>query len=110
MKKNITIGPFPSSEKIYLKGKIFSNLRIPIRKINLNKEAKPNEIYVYDSSGIYTEIKESKSININSGLEKIRKKWINSNKSIIKYRGRKVTSKDNGFKNKKQKNLKIFKK
>ena len=110
MKKSITTGPFPSSKKVYIKGKIFPNLRVPIREISLNKEAKPNKVYVYDSSGIYTEIKDEKLININSGLKKIRKNWMKNNKSIITYRGRKVTSKDNGFKNNDRKILKIFKK
>ena len=110
MKKNITIGPFPSSKKVYLKGKIFPNLKVPIRQISLSKEAKPNKIYVYDSSGIYTEIKNDKLININTGIEKIRKNWIKNNKSIIRYRGRKVTSKDNKSKKNNKKILKIFKK
>ena len=83
-KRNITIGPFPSSKKIYLKGKIFSDLKIPIRQINLSKEAKPNKIYIYDSSGVYTESKNNNDFNINLGLKKNRKKWINKNKYIIK--------------------------
>ena len=109
-KRNITIGPFPSSKKIYLKGKIFSDLKIPIRQINLSKEAKPNKIYIYDSSGVYTESKNNNDFNINLGLKKNRKKWKNKNKSIIKYRGRKVSYKDNGFKKNNEKILEIFKK
>ena len=53
-KRKITIGPFPSSKKVYLKGKIFSDIRVPIKQINLSKEASPNKIYIYDSSGLYT--------------------------------------------------------
>ena len=41
-KEKITIGPFPSSKKIYLKGKIFPDIRVPIRQIKLSKKAKPN--------------------------------------------------------------------
>ena len=109
-KKNITIGPFPSSRKIYLKGKIFPEIRVPMREINLSKDAVPNKIYIYDSSGVYTEYKKNNEYNINIGLKKNRKKWINNNKSIIKYRGRKITYKDNGFTKKNQKILEIFKK
>ena len=58
-KKNITIGPFPSSRKIYLKGKIFPEIRVPMREINLSKDAVPNKIYIYDSSGVYTEYKKN---------------------------------------------------
>ena len=50
-KENITIGPFLSSKKIYLKGKIFSDIKVPIRQIKLSKEAKPNTIHLYDTSG-----------------------------------------------------------
>ena len=109
-KKNITIGPFPSSRKIYLKGKIFPEIRVPMREINLSKDAVPNKIYIYDSSGVYTEYKKNNEYNINIGLKKNRKKWINNNKSIIKYRGRKITYKDNGFTKKNQKILEIYKK
>ena len=109
-KENISIGPFPSSEKIYLKGKIFPKIRVPIRQINLSNESRPNKIYVYDSSGIYTECKNSKDININLGLQKIRELWLKKNKFIIKYRGREVTYKDNGFEKKNGKILQIFKK
>ena len=96
-KENISIGPFPSSKKIYLKGKVFPKIRVPIRQINLSKDSNPNKIYVYDSSGIYTEYKNGSDVNINLGLKKNRDEWIKKNKSVIKYRGRKVTYKDNGF-------------
>ena len=109
-KENITIGPFPSSKKIYLKGKIFSNIRVPTRQIKLSKEAKPNIIHLYDTSGVYSEFKNNDDFNINLGLKKNRGKWIKQNKSIIKYRGRKVTYKDNGFTKKSGKILHIFKK
>ena len=109
-KENITIGPFPSSKKIYLKGKIFSNIRVPTRQIKLSKEAKPNIIHLYDTSGVYSEFKNNDDFNINLGLKKNRGKWIKQNKSIIKYIGRKVTYKDNGFTKKSGKILHIFKK
>jgi len=109
-KKNITIGPFPSSKKIYLKGKIFSDIRVPTRQIKLSKEAKPNIIHLYDTSGVYSEFKSNDDFNINLGLKKNRNKWIKKNKSIIKYKGREVTYKDNGFTKKSDKILHIFKK
>ena len=109
-KENITIGPFPSSKKIYLKGKIFSDIKVPIRQIKLSKEAKPNTIHLYDTSGVYSEFKSNDDFNINLGLKKNRGKWIKKNKSIINYKGRKVTYKDNGFTKKSDKILDIFKK
>ena len=109
-KKTITVGPFPSSKKVYLKGKIFPNIKVPIRQIKLSKESNPNKIYVYDSSGIYTEFKKNEEFDINIGLKKNRKTWIEKNKSIIKYRGRKITYKDNGFTKNSKKILEVFKK
>ena len=75
-KENISIGPFPSSKKIYLKGKVFPKIRVPIRQINLSKDSNPNKIYVYDSSGIYTEYKNGSDVDINLGLKKNRDEWI----------------------------------
>ena len=109
-KEKITIGPFPSSKKIYLKGKIFPDIRIPIRQIKLSKKAKPNIIHLYDTSGIYSEFKNSDEVNINLGLKKNRDKWIKKNKSIIKYKGREITYQDNGFTKRNDKILHIFKK
>ena len=60
--KNITIGPFPSSEKIYIKGRIFSDLKVPARQINLSKKATPNKILIYDSSGVYSEFKKARGL------------------------------------------------
>ena len=109
-KEKITIGPFPSSKKIYLKGKIFPDIRVPIRQIKLSKKAKPNIIYLYDTSGIYSEFKNNDEVNINLGLKKNKDKWIKKNKSIIKYKGRKITYQDNGFTKRNDKILHIFKK
>ena len=109
-KETITIGRFPSSKKIYLKGKIFSDIRVPMRQIKLSKEAKPNTVHLYDTSGVYSEFKNNDDFNINLGLIKNRDIWIKQNKSIIKYIGRKVTYKDNGFTKKSGKILHILKK
>ena len=107
--KNITIGPFPSSEKIYIKGRIFSDLKVPARQINLSKKATPNKILIYDSSGVYSEFKKENEVNINLGLKKNRKKWVDKNKSLQKYKGREVNYKDNGFTKQNKKIIEIFK-
>ena len=108
--KKITVGPFPSSKKKYINGKMFPEIKVPIREIKLDKKAKPNKVYIYDSSGIYTELKNDSVLNINNGLKKNRKNWIKNNENVINYRGRKITYKDNGFSEKNNKILKIFKK
>ena len=45
----------------------------------------------------YGSIKENKNYNIANGLKPIRLNWITERQNVIKYKGRKVTYKDNGF-------------
>ncbi|MDR2520384.1 MAG: phosphomethylpyrimidine synthase ThiC [Bacteroidales bacterium OttesenSCG-928-I14] len=83
IKKKICI-KYPSSEKIYIPGKLH-NIQVGMRKINLTnttikkenkKEKKYNHsITVYDTSGMYSD--HCTSINIYKGLTRIREKWIN---------------------------------
>lgn len=88
MKKNekipqsITCGPLPGSEKIYVEGKIFPNIRVGMRKINLKPTKKSNgeieeniPIIVYDTGGPYTE--NNYNPNVRKGLSsEMRKSWI----------------------------------
>lgn len=61
--KNFFTSPFPASRKIYESGKLYQDLRIPMRKISLSN----NEIYfAYDTSGPYSD--PDIEINIHSGL------------------------------------------
>ena len=86
----LTVGPYEESEKVYLKGKIYPDIRVPMRKVNLDKKANPNYLYLYDTSGIYTEITNNKNLKISNGLGDIRYKWIKERKEIEKYLGRKL--------------------
>ena len=95
----LTLGPYPASKKVYLKGNIFPEIKVPMRKINLDKKAIPNQIYLYDTSGVYSELKKNGKYDISKGLNPIREKWIKIRESVIKYKGRKIKLKDNGFTN-----------
>ena len=95
----LTLGPYPASKKVYLKGNIFPEIKVPMRKINLDKKAIPNQIYLYDTSGVYSELKKNSKYDISKGLNPIREKWIKIRESVIKYKGRKIKLKDNGFTN-----------
>lgn len=76
--------PFPGSEKIYIKGGLFPDIAVPMRKINLvdtvdivdgQRVATPNApVYVYDTSGPYTDPKAD--INLEKGLPDIRTAWL----------------------------------
>ena len=65
---------FPKSEKVYVKGKLFKDIKIGMRKISLeDKEFK--SFTVYDTSGFYSD--PNYKHNYDKGLPKIRENWIN---------------------------------
>ena len=73
------IAPFPNSEKVYVQGSR-PDIQVPFRKITqddtpsmLGAEKNP-PIYVYDTSGPYTDPKVK--IDIRAGLAPLRAKWI----------------------------------
>ncbi|MEE9364450.1 MAG: phosphomethylpyrimidine synthase ThiC [Cellulophaga sp.] len=78
----ITRHPFPSSQKIYVSGKIHPQIKVAMREIllsdttdSLTKKKTPNEpVTIYDTSGPYTD--PSIEIDIHKGLEPIRAQWI----------------------------------
>ena len=77
--ENIDINSYPGSEKVYIDGEMFP-IRVAMRRVNLTPTVNiengeriisENEpVYVYDTSGVYTD--PSVSININEGLPRIR--------------------------------------
>ena len=73
------IKPLPNSKKIYVQGSR-PDIQVPMREISQSDtpsksgtEKNPN-IYVYDTSGPYTD--PEKEIDIRSGLPMVREKWI----------------------------------
>lgn len=80
--QNISREPFPNSEKIYVQGSIYKDVKVPMRKITLSdtldkfKGIKtPNEpILIYDTSGAYTD--PNIEIDVRKGLQPIRQQWI----------------------------------
>ena len=88
----LTCHPLPASEKIYISGKIFPDINVPMRQINLTNGEK---IVVYDTSGAYTD--PNKEINVVNGLEAIRADWIVDRGDVVAYEGRVIDPKDNGY-------------
>ncbi|MBE7692381.1 phosphomethylpyrimidine synthase ThiC [Tenacibaculum finnmarkense] len=78
----ITRQPFPNSQKIYVNGTIYPQIKVAMRQISLSdtvdsmtKKKTPNEpVTVYDTSGPYTD--PSKEIDVHAGIERIREPWI----------------------------------
>lgn len=74
---------YPKSEKIYLSGTLFPDLRVGMRKISLTptvtiengeRKVSPNDpIVVYDTSGPYSD--PAIETDLKSGLPKLRKPW-----------------------------------
>ena len=71
---------FPKSEKVYVKGKIFKDIKIGMRKINLEDKEFKN-FTVYDTSGIYSD--PNYKHNYDKGLPKIRENWIKRRNDTI---------------------------
>jgi phosphomethylpyrimidine synthase len=97
---NVTTGPLPSSRKVYLKGNLHNEIRVPIREIDLHETANEPPVRVYDTSGPYSD--PDAQININVGLARTRKPWMMASGDVEEYEGRQVRPEDNGGANKDQ--------
>lgn len=85
------IGSFANSKKIYVASKKFDDVKVAMREITTADNAKVN---IYDTSGPYSD--DSKEIKINSGVEKIRSKWIAERGDTEEIVGREYNPKDDG--------------
>ncbi len=84
MNNQITRTPFPNSEKVYIQGKLFPEIQVAMRKVNLtptvtieNGKKKMTEnppVYVYDTSGPFSD--PNANIDLKKGLPRLREKWI----------------------------------
>lgn len=98
MNKKIEIStePFPSSEKIFISGDLFPEIKVPLRKIKLHESAGEDDVVVYDTSGAYTD--RNVEVDIRKGLAKTRLQWIEERGDVERYQGREVKPEDNGQK------------
>jgi phosphomethylpyrimidine synthase len=76
---SVRIDPYPASEKVYVQGSR-PDIRVPMRKISLSDThtstgvEKNPPVYVYDTSGIYTE--PNAEVDLLKGLPSVRDSWI----------------------------------
>lgn len=80
---------YPSSEKIYMEGRIYPELRVGMRRVTLTptvtvkdgkKEVRENApVVVYDTSGPYSD--PHVDVDLAKGLAPLRRSWIDSRKS-----------------------------
>ncbi len=83
MDKQIRIA-YPASEKVYMKGELYPDVRVGMRRVNLTptvtvKNGKQiltenSPVYVYDTSGPYSD--PEVEIDLTKGLPRLREKWI----------------------------------
>lgn len=78
--------PFPASRKIYLRGDLFPDLRIPVREISVHPTSGEPPLRVYDSSGPYTD--PDCDTDLASGLERARQEWVQTRGDVESYEGR----------------------
>ena len=65
-------GPLPGSQKVYVPGRVYPDIRVPFREIGLSGNNPPFRLY--DTSGPYTD--PSVRVDITQGLPQLRLKWI----------------------------------
>ena len=80
----ITRGPLPASRKVYLPGKLYPFLRVPMREIaqtptqqhgaSGNRSVDNPPVTVYDTSGPYTD--PAIAIDVREGVAPLRRSWI----------------------------------
>lgn len=102
--KKLTLGPLPSSEKIYVQSQRFLDVKVAMRQINLSTKSELGKFTTYDPSGAYTDQNQINNIDLNKGLPKIREKWVIERKDVEFIDGRKIKPEDNGVKSS-QKNI-----
>ncbi|MFC4666578.1 phosphomethylpyrimidine synthase ThiC [Falsiporphyromonas endometrii] len=90
-KFNVTTGPIPGSEKIYVSGSR-ADLQVPMRRIDLSNtrieggEVEENEsVVVYDTSGPYTD--PNYAVDLDKGLPRIREAWIDERGDTVRLDG-----------------------
>lgn len=87
----ISTGAFPASEKIFVSGKAYPEIKVPMRQINLSNGERQ---IVYDTAGPYTDPKAS--VDIHQGLVTPRRAWVLARNDVAAYKGRLGQPEDNG--------------
>ncbi len=93
---------FPTSERIYIKVKIHSEVRVAMREISLSETTHPNgrveqnkPVRVYDTSGPWGDPEYQGDVT--RGLPALRQDWILARGDVEEYDGRSTKPEDNGY-------------
>ncbi|MFK8254129.1 phosphomethylpyrimidine synthase ThiC [Ancylobacter terrae] len=91
----VSTGPLPASTKVFRPGKLYPDIRVPMREIAVHPSAGEPPVTVYDASGPYTD--PAARIAIDAGLPRLRAAWIAARGDVAAGPGRAVKPEDNGF-------------
>lgn len=83
---------FPSSSRVYSKGTLHRNVRVPFRDISTKDNA---TLRVYDTRGPWGD--PDATCDVRMGLTPLREQWILERGDSEEYQGRNIKPEDNGF-------------
>ena len=93
--ENIDLHKYPNSEKKYMPGKIYPELRVAMRQVNQYPTVKiengmrveyPNDpVVIYDTSGPYTD--PTFEHDVNKGLPRLRSSWVEQRGDTVQLEG-----------------------
>ncbi len=88
---SLTREPFPASRKVYVPGVQHTDIRVPLREVQLtNGEV----VSLYDTSGPYSD--PSADIDVRRGLPDLRGPWLDARADTETYAGRALEALDDG--------------
>ena len=91
----IPTGPRAGSQKVYVAGELFPDIRVPFREVAVHPSANEPPVTMYDSSGPYTD--PSVTIDIKKGLPRVKSSWQLDRGDIVPVLNpREVKPEDNG--------------
>jgi phosphomethylpyrimidine synthase len=102
----VSTGPLPSSRKVHVPGRLYPDLRVALREVDLEPGSGEAPVRVYDSSGPYSD--PAASIDIGHGLAPLRAGWIGARGDVEAYDGREIKPEDNGLRRGQPSNLEEF--
>ncbi len=91
----VTTGPFPASRKLAVQGRLYPQISVKMREIDLSPAAGEPPVRVYDTSGPYSD--PAAEIDIRKGLPPLRRPWILARGDVEEIDGRPVKPEDNGL-------------
>ncbi|HEV7994666.1 MAG TPA: phosphomethylpyrimidine synthase ThiC, partial [Stellaceae bacterium] len=91
----VTTGPFAASRKVHTPGRLYPDIAVAMREIDLEPSSGEGAVRAYDTSGLYSD--PAAATDIQKGLPELRKPWIVARGDVEFYQGRDVRPEDNGL-------------